>query len=332
MKLVGPALKRAVHALFDVVESRSTADEITIVCPEPGCGDSSGNRSINLKTGVTNCWRCNRGGAFQRWAAHLGYEIESEDDEILYQDVDLSSIQYEKSSGRVIPFTNEIALPRGFIPLREEMDSGYAKLIAKMAKRKKLDLQAFADAGAGFTRDDPRWERFCIFPITEWERLVYFQGRTYYDEPGESTKLFPSKKKNPLGSSNWLYNVDELRKKHVRKVIVVEAILSVLSLKRVITDPTIVPVAVFKHKLSFVQAYKILQCKHVEEVNLCFDEDATAAAWGSCSGLMNRFNVTVTEMPVGIDPNDDAAEAMKRFEKRKKFSSINKLAFDVQNL
>jgi hypothetical protein len=332
MKLSSTALKRAVYALFDVVETRSNSDELTIVCPEPGCGDSSGNRSVNLKTGLTNCWRCNKGGNFQRWASNLGYEVETGDDDILYQDIDLSSIKYEKAGGRVIPYTNQIEFPKGFVPLRDEMESGYARLIAKMAKRKKLDLQAFADAGAGFTRDDALWEPYCIFPITEWEHLVYYQGRTYWDEPGESTKRFPSKKKYPLGSSNWLYNVDKIRQKQVRKIIVVEAILSVLSLERVIKDPTIVPVAVFKHKLSFVQVYKILQCKHIDEINLMFDSDATAASWQSCSGLINRFDVTVTEMPEDVDPNDDAEEAMRRFQKRSRYSTVSRLAFDIRNL
>ena len=77
-----------------------------------------------------------------------------------------------------------------------------------MAKRKHLDFDILANAGVGFTRDDPRWEPFAIFPVFEWGRPVYYQGRTYVDTPGESTKLFPHKGECPLSSRYWLYNID----------------------------------------------------------------------------------------------------------------------------
>lgn len=332
-RLNAAALKRIVHALFDVVENRSTDTEMTIICPQPGCGDSSGNRSINLQTGVTNCWRCGVAGPLVKWAAKLGHEIDT-DDEGLYFDNDLKleGLEFTKKTGEMVPYVNDITLPSGFVPLADEPDSGYARLVARMAKRKNLTLEDFIAARAGFTRTNPRWEPYCIFPTHEWDNLVYYQGRTYSDTPGESTKRFPSKYEIPLGSRYWVYNIDALRQKTARKAVVVEAIFNVLSLKRVLRDPSVVPIAVFKHKLSRAQVFKIAQCRHLEEVNLMFDSDATGEAWASCAGLVNQFEVTVTEMPHKVDPNDDAVRALELFGKRRKFSSVSRLDYLVRDL
>jgi hypothetical protein len=48
--------------------------------------------------------------------------------------------------------------------------------------------------------------------------------------------------------------------------------------------------------------------------------------------LINRFDVTVTEMPEDVDPNEDAEEAMRRFQKRSRYSTVSRLAFDIRNL
>jgi hypothetical protein len=74
--LRGSALKAIVEDLFQVVKDRSTNTELVFVCPQPGCGDNTGNRSVNLQTGKTNCFRCNKGGDFAKWARWLGYVID----------------------------------------------------------------------------------------------------------------------------------------------------------------------------------------------------------------------------------------------------------------
>lgn len=319
------ALKRLLTSLFNAVPSRSTDEELVIVCEQPGCHDASGNRSVNLKSGLTSCWRCGVGGDVARWASRLGYEIDLDDEELAIQDVSLDGPIEKSPVKTLVPYVNpDLELPRGFVPLADEPDSGYARLIGRMAARKHLDLETFIAAGAGFTRDDPRWEPYCVFPVYEWGRPVYYQGRLYSDEPGEVTKRFPSRRQVPLGSKYWLYNIDKLRKRTARRAVVVEAIFNVLSLEKVFDDQT-VPVAVFKHKLSPVQVHKLSQCRHLEEIVLCFDSDATSAAWDSCSALVNQFKVTVVEMPPGVDPNDDAAEAVRRYDRRRTFSTLNRL-------
>ena len=106
----------------------------------------------------------------------------------------------------------------------------------------------------GFTKDfASKWEPFAIFPGLEYDRIVYYQGRTYYDDPGMSTKRFPNRTEAPLSSKYWIYNIDALNGPGVRMAVVVESILNVLSLQKQfnlegVTD--MVPVCVFKHLVS----------------------------------------------------------------------------------
>jgi hypothetical protein len=187
-----------------------------------------------------------------------------------------------------------------------------------MAERKNLGWKDMTKAGVGFTRTTPEWEPFAIFPVTEWNRTVYYQGRTYIDTPGQSTKKFPSKRVVPTGSSQWVYNIDKLRQ-GAHTAIVVESILNVLSLERELEHlgvTGVVPIAIFKHKISSPQWEKIKGCRHLKEVCLMFDDDALAEAQKTASTYVNHCKLTVVEMPKGVDANDDAQMAMKRFGRR----------------
>jgi hypothetical protein len=337
-KLVGNQLKKIVEGLFTVIPSRSSVDEVVVICEQPGCGDQSGNRSINVKHGRTNCWRCGKGGDVLAWIRGLGHDPDLTNLELydtrrveeLYGDLD--SIYATRKS--VIAYVNDVSLPKGFIPLEEDPDCGYAKMIARMARRKNLDLETFIRAGAGFTRTDGYWEPYCIFPVHEWGKVVYYQGRTYNDPKPDpitgkkpSTKQFPSKNQIKLGSRYWVYNIDKLRARG-RIGIVVESMFNVLSLENVLgLKSDIVPIAIFKHKISPEQQAKILTAAGIEELCLMFDPDAVSSAWHSCSKLVNLLKVTVADtMPKGVDPNDDVQEALRCFDRRKPFSSINDLA------
>ena len=209
------ALRLQVEALFDVIPERSQGEELVFLCPEPGCGDRTGNRSVNLRTGRTNCWRCNKGGDFVRWAGHLGFPVELEAEPLpaigdLDGLVDTLDVDRAHLAGAYVP---SVELPKGFTLLSAEPGGAYARMSGRMAARKHLELQDLIEAGAGFTRDSPKWEPFVIFPVVEWGKVVYYQGRTYSDpdDPKESTKLFPSRREVPLGSRHWLYGLDELR-------------------------------------------------------------------------------------------------------------------------
>jgi hypothetical protein len=336
-KLVGAKLRKVIESTFTVISSRSSVKELAILCEQPGCGDQSGNRSVNLETGKTSCWRCGKGGNIIPWMRSLGHEPDLTNMD-LYENREIDSMVGDLDSAyatkrSVVAYVNDVKLPRGFVKLEDEPDSGYAKLIRKMALRKNLDLETFIRAGAGFTREDPYWEPFCIFPVYEWGKVVYYQGRTYTDprpdpETGKkpSTKKFPSKDELKLGSRYWIYNIDRLRK-HGRIGIAVESMFNVYSLENKIgLDSDIVPFAIFKHKISPEQQAKLLTAQGVTELCLMFDPDAIASAWESCGKLANLMKVTVADkMPDGVDPNDDVDEALRCFDRRKKFSTVNDL-------
>lgn len=337
-KLAGNQLKKIVEGLFTVVPSRSSADEIVIICEQPGCGDQSGNRSINVKSGKTNCWRCGKGGDVLSWIRGLGHDPDLSNVELydtrrieeLYGDLN----QAYATRKSVVAYVNDVKLPDGFIPLADEPDCGYARLIAKMARRKNLDLDTFIRAGAGFTRTDSYWEPYCIFPVYEWGKVVYYQGRTYQDPKPDpitgkrgSTKQFPSRHQIKLGSRYWVYNIDKLRARG-KIGIVVESMFNAFSLENELgLDSDIVPIAIFKHTISPEQQAKILTASGIKELCLMFDPDAVSSAWKSCEKLVNLLKVTVAgDMPKGVDANDDVHEALRCFERRRPFSAINDLA------
>lgn len=329
--MIGPLLKQEIENTFRVVPSKSTAEELVFLCPE--CGDRSGHRAVNLKTGKTFCWRCNKGknnkGHFLAWARALGYQFSTGDDG--YSNVSLEQMfeQQQEQESSVVPVIQEVDLPKGFTPIARRPDSIYTKLITKMARRKNLDYEDFAAAGVGYTMDDPRWEPYAIFPVYEYDVCVYYQGRTYVDVPGESTKRFPSRHAIRFGAAYWVYNIDAVRQTQPEIVIVVESILNVLSLRRKLRElgwSTLIPVCVFKHSLSQVQALKLVRCKGVKEFCFLFDHDAIEKTWDSVGGLGNKVAVTVAEMPLKngnekLDANDDVEAAIEAIERRELYTT-----------
>ena len=112
MQLSPQKLRALVEGAFTVIPSRCTRDEIVFLCPEPGCQDQSGNRSVNVHTLVTNCWRCNRAGNFLNWAHKLGHEFDLNDIDLydqrsveeLYGDLDALYV----SKRSVIAYVNDV--------------------------------------------------------------------------------------------------------------------------------------------------------------------------------------------------------------------------------
>ena len=334
----GTELRQTVSSLFEVVASRSTAEELVFLCPQPGCGDKSGNRSVNLKSGKTNCWKCNKGGDFVVWAGRLGIEIT---DQGVQASADIDGLRERLDARpvkrRAVPVISGVKLPVGFVRCADEPTSAYTKLIGRMACRKNLELKDFIQAGVGFCREG-LWEPYAIFPVTELGRTVYFQGRTYTDVPGESTKRFPSRQEVPLSSRYWIYNIDALSDSRVTTAVVVESILNVLSLKKQfaregVTD--LAPVCVFKHGVSREQAAKLARFKHLQEVCILFDHDAVGLAWKTSEFLKSFWRISVAEMEaIGentkADPNDDVEAAMRALQvRRTASSSVNALRYKL---
>jgi hypothetical protein len=330
--VIGPLLKQEIESTFRVVASKCTSEEMVFVCPEPECGDKSGNRAVNIKTSRTFCWRCGKGknnkGYFLAWARALGYTFASDDGS---SSIPVEQLLNEQPQASAVPVIQEVDLPKGFTPITRTPKSIYTKLITKMAQRKNLEYQDVTEAGVGYTMDDPRWEPFAIFPVYDYDTCVYYQGRTYVDVPGETTKRFPSRNQIKWGAGYWVYNIDAVRVAKPTIVIIVESILNVLSLRwklRELGWNDVVPVCVFKHHLSQVQAIKLLRCKCVKEFCLLFDHDAIEKTWQSVGYTGNKVKVTVAEMPMldgnkKLDPNDDVEAAIDAIEKRSLYTAAS---------
>ena len=324
--MTGQALKALVESMFEVIRDRSSADELAIICPVPGCGDTTGNRGINLKNGKTNCWRCNTGGDFTRWAKWLGYAFD--DAETVSVSVEELCLMLEPPKPRlIVPVINEISLPKGFHSCYDNPDSVFTKEIGKMAVRKNLSPDDLVAEGVGYVTGDQRWEPFAVFPVLEHDRLVYFQGRTYWDEPGISTKKFPNRQEAPLSSKYWMYDIDRLKEPVVDTAIIVESILNVVSLKKQFAElgvTNMAPICVFKHAISKPQFFKLLRFKNLKEVVLLFDFDAIDLSWEDARKIDDHIRVSIAEMPFSavnkkLDPNDDVVSACAAIEHRKPF-------------
>jgi hypothetical protein len=302
--------------MFEVVRSRSTVDELAFICPVPGCGDQSGNRSVNLKTGKTNCWRCNVGGDFIKWAHWLGYAVDDDSTPMLSLEEFYKLLDPPKPVS-IIPVISEIALPKGFHSCYDNPNSVYTRQIGEMAIRKNLTPEDLINAGAGYVSGDSSWQWYAVFPVLEYGRLVYYQGRTYWDEPGAVTKKFPSRQEAPLSSKYWIYDIDEIEKPGVDTIIVVESILNVLSLKTKLAKlgiTNMVPICVFKHSVSKTQFLKLLRFKNIKEAILLFDFDAIDLSWKDAKRIDDLLRVSIAEMPFSstnkkLDPNDDVDAA-----------------------
>ena len=329
-------LSRAtVENVFEVVPDRCTDEEITFLCPESSCHDKSGNRSVNLRSGQTNCWRCNIGGDFVKWASRLGIVIEKEEFQVSEDSVVTELHAALNKPVKKAVYAIEVDLPDGFRPLEEGSRAYAAKRIARMAARKRLTMQDFIAAGVGHTDGNRAWDDYAIFPVTEWNKVVYYQGRTYDDPDYGSTKKFPSRQICPYGSRNWVYGIDEARYAH--GVIVVESILNVLSLRKELFArgiENVVPVAIFKHKISTEQAIKLAGLRHATEVCLMFDSDAIADAYAALgtNSLPVGVKRSVVEMPTKVDANDDAVMAVNLWQKRKTVSKDHARVRMLENM
>lgn len=228
----------------------------------------------------------------------------------------------------IVPVINEISLPNGFKTCYDHPDSVFTSQIAEMAIRKNLEPEDLIQAGAGFVTEDSTWQWYAVFPVLEYGRLVYFQGRTYWDDPGATTKKFPSRSEAPLSSKYWIYNIDEIKNPGVDKVVIVESILNVLSLKKKfcelgVTD--MVPICVFKHAVSTMQFLKLLRFKNVKEAILLFDFDAIDISWKDAKRIDDLIRVSIAEMPFSntnrkLDPNDDVDAAWIAIQNRHPYS------------
>ena len=322
-------LRSEIAASFQIVKERSSDEEICIICPVPGCGDKNGNRHINVKTLYTHCWRCPAKQPSHVRSLFRLVGLEFEDNHVLEPD-ELADLLRGKTKKALTPI-QDVPLPDGFEMLNENRNSCYWRFCREMAERKHLGIEDLEAVNAGFTREGD-WEPFCIFPVIEGPRIVYYQGRRYSDEGMEKTKKFPSKKVVPYGPSYWIYNLDALSLKSIELVIVVESILNTLSLKRRLREldliKKVMPICVFTHYISRSQVAKMQRYKHIKEWCLLFDSDSTDLAEDTALALSTVLPSSMAEMPHGKnedgsarltnDANDDVDTALIAVNSRRK--------------
>lgn len=302
-----------------------------ILCPVPGCPDKTGNRSINLKSLYTNCFRCQNPQPHHVKTLFKAVGLVFEADQAL----DTAELEQmlDGEAKRALTPVQDIKLPAAFEALSESRWSCYWKFCKKMAERKHLGIEDLEEAGAGFAREGD-WEPYCIFPVYEGRRTVYYQGRTYLDDGFDSTKKFPSRKDVPYGMHYWVYNLDALSGPDVCVAVIVESILNVLSLRRRLRElgpdfeRQIVPVCVFTHRISISQAAKLSRYRRVKEFCILYDSDSTKLALEAAIRLTGKLpKVSVAQMPTGRnldgsvrktnDANDDVEAALKAIEERR---------------
>lgn len=314
---------KLVHELasaFQVIKERSSPEEVCILCPVPGCGDKSGNRFINVKTLFTHCWRCQGKQPSHVRVLFAIMGLEFDDQHVLTPDELRETLK--GSPEKALTPIQEVKLPDGFQFLSENRKSCYWRFCREMAERKNLSIEDLEAAHAGFTRDG-NWEPFCIFPVIEGPRVVYYQGRTYDDSGRDRTKKFPSKKEVPYGQSYWVYDLDELADPKAEIVVIVESILNVLSLKKRLREldiAHIIPVCVFTHYLTRSQIAKIRRYRHLKEWCILYDSDSTELAEETAKGLTAVVPCSIAAMPTGKnadgsvrktnDANDDVDTAL----------------------
>ncbi len=351
-------LRRLLEGTFTVIPEKSNEHEVTIICPEPTCGDRSGNRGIAVRSLLTNCWRCGKGGHLGNWAKRLGYALDLEEgerlvgatiDEVAGMLDQLNSVQHAQPVSGYVP---SVDLPDGFTYVKDELDCAYARLIGKMARQKNLELEDLIAEGVGFTRARSKWEPYAIFPVFEWGRPVYYQGRTYTKpKDGGTTKKFPDRDELTLGSRYWIHGIDELRE-HGGTPIIVESILNRVSLKKELRRRGIegfIPLCIFKHKVSPQQFAKINQTrklcrelgKDVQEIVLMYDgrtrKEVDAGVPGStirtayedAKLFVNGYRTSVVKLPDMIDPNDNAEIAVDHLLNRRHYSQVDGLNLNL---
>jgi hypothetical protein len=321
-------LRHEIASSFTVVKDRSTDDEICILCPVPGCEDKSGNRHINVKTLYTHCWRCGPKQPRHVKSLFQLVGLDFNDDHVL-DPAELREMLRGTTKWVRTPVQN-LALPEGFTLLSRDRRSCYWKFCAEMAERKNLSIEDLEEAQAGFTREGD-WEPYCIFPVIEEPRIVYYQGRLYSDDGADRTKKFPSKKVVQYGMSYWVYNLDALETKTATLGVAVESILNVLSLRKRLKeldlDKEIIPVCVFTHRISRSQVAKMMRYPHIKEWCFLFDSDSTELANETAKNLSALLPTSVAEMPQGRypdgtlrktnDANDDVDAALLAIHNRK---------------
>lgn len=333
--MTGQQISNFVSANFDVVKDRSSGDELVFICPTEGCPDKSGNRSVNLKTGLTSCFRCNSGGHFINWVRRLGYEIEDDgSDGTAVAISELDDAFKEESSRLFLPTVTDLPYPTGFDFLANRMDSKLAGVVEQMAISRNLTMDDMLRADVGWTVRDPVWSGYAIFPIVDYNRVPIYQGRALSKATSPS-KRFPSREVCKYGARYWVYNIDKVRAIKPNVVIATESILNVLSMENKLAEEGIddtVPICVFKHKISREQVEKLRRAfAGIKEVCFAFDADATTAAKKQALELSNIFNTT-THM--SIDPlpdnptrdiNDDADHAFEKFLQRERATLLSSM-------
>ena len=263
------------------IEYRKTNNpaEILISCTSGEHVDKSPSLSYNLEKNMFHCWSCNFSGGLTKFMASIG--------ETIVLDVDSKQpykIKKLKDKLRKIIEIDDINLPS-----ERKLFSGEFKGIDGKT------LKEFQ----GFTTDQMGLTDYICFPVYQFGKLKFIEGRLAKDISGK-----PKYYRRPQAASvaDCLFPLDKI--KNTNYVILVEGIFDMLNMWQLGYHNTM---CIFGATNFSRKKLEILDRIGVTRVDILMDPDAPGQmAAGKIADALDSRNIFSRniKLPVGVDPGD----------------------------
>jgi len=276
-----------------VVVGRSR-DEIVCNCPE--CGDQR-HFYFNVKKKLGHCWKCD-------YSVNLKSLMKRMEDHTVIDD-------YAPEEVETTPSVVSAHLPKEFRPIISPKMSWLASRSKKyLNDTRKINDDDIAKYNLGYCGSGS-YAGSIVMPVYENKQLVYFVSRSMF--PSSRKYKNPSETEVSMGSSNWLFNIDNVRNSRI--VVIVEGIFDAIRIR----DKG---VALLGHNLSDVQLSKLLSLK-CEEFVVALDADAYKDGIKMAELLMGYRKVKLLKLV--MDPSDHTTSEMNRIIEDAKYMSTEEL-------
>lgn len=247
--------------LNELIDSRKDPTEKFAHCPfcfiKMGTPDNHHHLSINIKTKVYHCYRCQTNGHFTNLKDVLGFSSEYD---FNYSDLELlkKKLLREKSVRKPININDFSISPSMektpfLISYLEERGYNFNEFI------QKYDIKAgkvFKENGVTIKK----WKGRIIFPIKDNGNIYLAVGRSYLN--------FKPKYLNTEGTkSGLLFNIDNVN--NTDKVILCEGIFSAIAAEKFTKVPAVASLGKGVLDSQLIKLRK----KNVKKVILCLDSD-----------------------------------------------------------
>ena len=238
---------------------------------------------------------CSRERARQIVAQGAGLDSGMDIVAVLEEDPDLDYLETARSTLRP---ASAILPPEGWRPI-EQASYGILTYLARRGISLD-DVQAFGI----FWCDGGRYVNRIVFPVWEHARMVYYQARATWDDPGGGKyrkSLNPPKRNGMAGAGDVLMNLDQAR--HYPRVAIVEGPVDCVH-----AGPS--AVATFGKKISPVQALK-LRYAGVKAVDLMWDGPSPTepvGAWPEIVQAASQLSGLFEDVRLVFLPKDDPGE------------------------